>query len=233
MNYISEINEFYDWLETNQIPKSAIALWHALMHINNKARWVTVFPVAISTIESKTGFKRSELFEARNILQQKGRIRWKPRGGNLSAEYEIICFSVHIADTKAYAKAYTNPDIIPTQTDTIYKQDNTKQDLFVIIEKEQKSFEHLQDLFEADVGLKMNYAQKGLPAGEFPEAVKQWMIQNHGSAYHDLEKARKHFLFWMPKYQTLKEQTNEPRTQTNSKRSPKERKTDMDYASGL
>ena len=121
---------FHDWLETNQIPKSAIALWHGLMHIANKAGWERSFTVAISTIESKTGFKRSELFEARNILSQKGRINWKQRGGNLAAEYEIIPFCVHNTDAKAYtsadastdAKAYSNP----TQKHTINKLNKTK-----------------------------------------------------------------------------------------------------------
>ena len=130
MNYITEINRFYDWLETNQVPKSAIALWHALMHIDNKTGWEQKFTVAISTIESKTGFKRSELNEARNILKQKGRINWRPRGGNLCAEYEIISFCGQIADTKAYTKLYTNPDTItptePTEKLPINKQEEIK-----------------------------------------------------------------------------------------------------------
>lgn len=129
MNYITEINRFYDWLETNQVPKSAIALWHSLMHIANKAGWEQSFTVAISTIESKTGFKRSELYEARNVLTQKGRITWRQRGGNLSAEYELIPFSDHIADAKAYTKAYTSADTItttkPTQKGTINKLKET------------------------------------------------------------------------------------------------------------
>lgn len=124
-NYISEINMFYDWLETNQIPKSAIALWHGLMHIANKAGWEKSFTVAISTIESKTGFKRSELFEARNILTQKGRVAWKQRGGNLCAVYEINFFCVHNTDAKAYASADTSADAKaytkPTQKHTINK----------------------------------------------------------------------------------------------------------------
>ena len=121
---------FYDWLETNQIPKSAIALWQGLMHIANKAGWEKSFTVAVSTIESKTGFKRSELFEARNILTQKGRINWRQRGGNLCAEYEINFFCVHNTDAKAYAKAYTSTDAKaytkPTQKHTITKLDKTK-----------------------------------------------------------------------------------------------------------
>jgi len=121
MNYITEINRFYDWLETNQVPKSAIALWHGLMHIANKTGWEQKFTVAISTLESKTGFKRSELNQARNILTQKGRIKWRQRGGNLCAEYELIGFCDRIADTKAYTKLYTNQDTISTTpaTETI------------------------------------------------------------------------------------------------------------------
>ena len=120
-NYLSEINMFYDWLETNQVPKSAIALWHALMHINNKAGWGQTFTVAVSTLESKTGFKRSELFEARNLLTQKRRINWKQRGGNLCAEYKINFFSVRIADASADTSADTSTDANPTQKHTINK----------------------------------------------------------------------------------------------------------------
>ena len=117
MNYISEINNFYDWLETNHLSKSAISLWNALMHINNKANWVESFAVAISTLEFKTGFKRSELFEARNILAQKGRIVWETRGGNLSAVYSIVPFCVRNAD----ASTYTNGNTKLTQKYTINK----------------------------------------------------------------------------------------------------------------
>lgn len=130
MNYIQEINMFYDWLETNSLPKSAIALWHALMHINNKAKWNKSFEVAISTIEFKTGFKRSELFEARNLLSQKGRITWKTRGGNLSAVYSIISFSVQCADastdTSVDANGNTNRTQVRTQKPTTNKLKETK-----------------------------------------------------------------------------------------------------------
>lgn len=130
MNYITEINRFYDWLETNDIPKSAVALWNALMHINNKAEWKESFEVAVSTLEFKTKFKRSELFEARNILTQKGRITWRQRGGNLCATYTVIPFCVRNTDAIGYTKAYTNPDTVPdakpTQKGTINKLKETK-----------------------------------------------------------------------------------------------------------
>lgn len=130
MNYILEINAFFDWLETNPLPKSANALWHVLMHINNKAKWSKSFEVAILTLVLKTGFKRSELFEARNVLTQKGRITWKSRGGNLSAVYSIIPFCVHntdtLADASTDANGKTNPMQLRTQTPTTNKLNETK-----------------------------------------------------------------------------------------------------------
>lgn len=136
MNYISEINGFNDWLETNALPKSAVALWYAIMHVNNKAKWAPSFEVAISTLEFKTKFKRSELFEARNILTQKGRMVWKPRGGNLCATYELIPFCVHNTDAIPDAKGYTNPDTKaytkPTQKHTINKLNKDKTKLSIM-----------------------------------------------------------------------------------------------------
>ena len=91
MNYIAEINAFYDWLETNPISYQAINLWHALMATANKAGWTSRFQVAISTLELKTGLTNRKAVErARNELAQRGRITWRSRPGNQSAEYSII-----------------------------------------------------------------------------------------------------------------------------------------------
>jgi hypothetical protein len=92
MNYIKETNSFYDWLETNSLSHSAINLWHALMHINNKAGWITEFAVAISTLENKTGLKKDAIIGARHKLQQFKRIDFKSRSGQQSAVYWIIPF---------------------------------------------------------------------------------------------------------------------------------------------
>lgn len=92
MDYIKEINAFYDWLETNSLSSSAIVLWHALMAINNKCGWITEFAAATSVLEIKTGLTRRTIERARNELKQKGRINWKSRKGNQSAVYTIIPF---------------------------------------------------------------------------------------------------------------------------------------------
>ena len=92
MNYITEINRFYDWLETNPLNDSSINLWHALMHINNKCGWKREFSVAISTLELKTRLSKSSILRARAVLVQSGRIDFESRSGQLSAVYVIIAF---------------------------------------------------------------------------------------------------------------------------------------------
>ena len=90
MNYIRQLNAFYDWLETNPLNHQCIVLWHALMHTNSKAGWQKEFTVAVITLELKTGLNRRAIERARNKLEQLGLIRWRKRSGSQSAVYEMI-----------------------------------------------------------------------------------------------------------------------------------------------
>jgi len=101
MNYIREINAFYDWLETNRLSLSAIALWHGLLHINNKAAWADEFAVAVSVLCVKTGLSPRGVTEARNELKLKGRIEWRQRKGNQSAIYHLISLSAELQANSA------------------------------------------------------------------------------------------------------------------------------------
>lgn len=92
MNYILEINEFYRWLESHQMPSCAVNLWHALMQINNAGRWKGNFTAALSTLCSKTGLDRKSVFKGREVLEEMGRIRWKSNISSKAAEYCIIPF---------------------------------------------------------------------------------------------------------------------------------------------
>lgn len=93
MNYIIQIKAFYDRLEINPLNSSEIALWFALMSINNKTAWSDKFTVAASVLCQKSGMKdtskSSNFFKARNALAQAGLIAWKSRKGNQAAEYSI------------------------------------------------------------------------------------------------------------------------------------------------
>lgn len=125
MNYIREINSFYDWLETNSVSDSAINLWHGLLHVNNKAsygtEWKEEFTVAISTLMVKTSLSKSSIIRARNQLKQCGRIDFRERKGNQSAVYRIIAFHT---DTQNGTQSGTQSD---TKTDTQTMTQNVSQ----------------------------------------------------------------------------------------------------------
>lgn len=139
MNYIKEINAFYDWLELNELTKSAVLLWHALMHLNNKSGWQESFTVARSVIEAKTGLKKDAYYTARNQLKQAGLIDFKERGTKATV-FRMFSLSEkqttnQISDDNLSEKQTrdqtisqtTNQTKTPTTTQTINKLNKTKQ----------------------------------------------------------------------------------------------------------
>ena len=80
MNYISEIKAFYDLVQVKQLSTGQIALWNALMYINNKCAWIEWFTVPNILLELNTGMSRSGVLKARNSLKQLGLIDFKTNG---------------------------------------------------------------------------------------------------------------------------------------------------------
>ena len=90
MNYIKEMNAFYDQLIFNPLSSSAISVWHTLMHYNNKSGWQRTFTVPASLIELTSGVKGSTFKRARTELQEKGYIAVTSGSGNQAATYRMI-----------------------------------------------------------------------------------------------------------------------------------------------
>ncbi|MEP7108000.1 MAG: hypothetical protein ABI760_08455 [Ferruginibacter sp.] len=91
-----------------------------------------------------------------------------------------------VTDEVKKANNITTSVVSPFTSDDAYKQSKSKEkELFVVVSGEKKIFHFLLKLFETDEGLQENYEQKGLPPGNFPDALEQWMIQNNGAEYDD------------------------------------------------
>ncbi|MDC3418698.1 DnaD domain-containing protein [Aquibacillus salsiterrae] len=90
MNYLKQINAFYNHLEFNPLSNNSILLWHSLMQINNKTGWMKEFTVAAKELTAKIQLNDSAFKRARDELEQKGYIRCQSRGGNLAPIYEMI-----------------------------------------------------------------------------------------------------------------------------------------------
>ncbi|WP_085992193.1 hypothetical protein [Oceanobacillus senegalensis] len=89
MNYIKEMNAFYDRMELDPLSSSAISLWFAFMHINNKTRWSETFTVAGTVLRMKSGLKETSFKRARTELKEKGYIDYQSRSHNQAPIYQM------------------------------------------------------------------------------------------------------------------------------------------------
>ena len=95
MKYIDEINAFHDWLCFNQISQSAVALWYALMHLNNKCGWKSEFNASNMMVSVHSGgLSIQSIHRGRNTLKQAGLIDFKVRPGQQSTIYKINSFAI-------------------------------------------------------------------------------------------------------------------------------------------
>lgn len=91
MNYIKQLNTFYEMIMTNPLSSGQIALWSALMHINNKCSWIEWFSASSSRLQEITGLSESGISKARNVLKQRGFIDYKKSSNRrIAPKYKII-----------------------------------------------------------------------------------------------------------------------------------------------
>lgn len=89
MNYIKEIKAFHDLVQIKQLSTGQIALWYALMYVNNKCAWTEWFTVPNMTLELNCGLSRKGIYNARNTLKQYGIIDFKTNGTKATS-YKLI-----------------------------------------------------------------------------------------------------------------------------------------------
>nr|DAH38456.1 MAG TPA: helix-turn-helix domain protein [Caudoviricetes sp.] len=92
MNYIAEIKAFMDLVQVKSMSTGQIALWYALMYINNKCAWTEWFTVPNITLEINTGLSRQGITKCRNALKQCGIIDFTSNGTK-AASYKLITMS--------------------------------------------------------------------------------------------------------------------------------------------
>ena len=93
MEYISEMRAFNDYLLLNHLPTGSIALWYALMHVNNKVFWKTKFAAPNIVLQQITGLTKTGIFNARNRLKQEGLIDYIPGKRGAAGTYTMYSIS--------------------------------------------------------------------------------------------------------------------------------------------
>jgi len=99
MNYIKQLNVFYDWLQCNRLSASAQLLYHTLLMINNRAGWADWFQRTNQAICGLIGIDEKTLIKARNELKQKGLIDFTAgkKKGDIT-KYRLIDLSNYNGD---------------------------------------------------------------------------------------------------------------------------------------
>ena len=90
MNYIKDLNAFYNQIIFQPLSGSAVAIWNTLMHFNNLCGWKREFSVAATQLQLKAGLKAISFQRARDELKEKGFIIVTSRGSNQAAVYQMI-----------------------------------------------------------------------------------------------------------------------------------------------
>ncbi|UOQ94765.1 helix-turn-helix domain-containing protein [Halobacillus shinanisalinarum] len=90
MNYVKEIDAFYDQTEVNPLSHSAIALWFAMMNLNAKTGWTEEFKVGGPALCVKSGLGETTFKRARQELKEKGYIIHKSGKPKEIPTYQMV-----------------------------------------------------------------------------------------------------------------------------------------------
>ncbi|WP_079528057.1 hypothetical protein [Halobacillus hunanensis] len=74
MNYVKEIQAFYEQVELKPISASAASLWHAMLYFHHKSGARKQFKVGAPVLCIKSGLGESTFKKARRELREKGYI---------------------------------------------------------------------------------------------------------------------------------------------------------------
>lgn len=141
MNYLKQVNKFYELLLINPLNANSQCLYFALLNINNKCNWIKNFTVANTTLMTFTGLNISALQRARNNLIQKGYVKYQKGKSNNAGIYEIIEFEQqneqqNEQQSEQHDEQQTNSTTNNT-TNTLNKLNKTKQNQTKHIKKKE------------------------------------------------------------------------------------------------
>lgn len=181
---------------------TAYCTYGYLIHVWNGCGRPVSFRRQNTLICSELCLSKPTLDRHRNILKLAGLINFFSKGkGDANIFYEILVVK------KLYYLPEKEKNVTTPVTTSVTTHGYTNQsksiegELFVKIEGEVKKLYYLQELFEQDVGLKMNWQQKGFPAEKFFAGLELWCMRHHGNVYASFKEARDHFFNWIPNYQ--------------------------------
>lgn len=120
MNYIAQINAFWDSATTNPLSTGQVSLYFALLHVCNRSNWTEWFAAPNQVLSVLTGLSRSGILKARNELKQRGLIDFQEKATK-ATKYKVTMANSkgHNNDPKGMCKGFFrgNQDRDPETSD--------------------------------------------------------------------------------------------------------------------
>ena len=132
MNYLMESKAFYASIELNQLSTGQIALWHALLDINNQVQWQEWFSVPNIVLQLHTGLSVQGINKSRNVLKQLGYIDFKTSGNRKATKYHLLTLlstnsSSNSSNNSSSNSSKNSSNNSSSNSSTLNKQNKTKQ----------------------------------------------------------------------------------------------------------
>ena len=137
MNYIAQINAFWDSATTNPLSTGQVSLYFALLHVCNRSNWTEWFAAPNQVLSVLTGLSRSGILKARNELKQRGLIDFQEKATK-ATKYKVTMANSKQVSTQIGVQDGTQIGVQDgTQiSDTLYKhKQNEKSSTDVLPEK--------------------------------------------------------------------------------------------------
>ena len=133
MNYIRQLNGFWNWKSQNVLSHTQTDLYLAILHVANKSGWKGAFNIPNTTLFGLCQIGKAELHKNRLALIQKGLIAYSKGKKGTAGIYIIGMLYETNQDTNVPTNQDTNVPTIPKQNKT-----KTKKDIFTDIQKEKQ-----------------------------------------------------------------------------------------------
>lgn len=152
MNYLKQLQAFRDYqMFETELSSGQIALYYALLQINNKCSWIEWFTAANQTLETLSGLSRSGINKNRNVLKQLELVDFESNGNRKATSYKICVLynedGTHNSEHRSTHNSTHNSEHNSTHnSSTLIKQDRNINKT----NKDSHSSKHDKRVYEAD-----------------------------------------------------------------------------------
>lgn len=179
MNYISQLNAFFDIKLSNPLSANAQCLYINLFYMNNKCNWIERFTVSNTMLCALTGIDRRTLDRVRNELIQKGYIEYKKGTGNQAGTYLIVQFDTQNViqdDMQSGTQMSHNMTTLDKQKHKQNKKESIKKDQekFIAPSLDEIKKYVLEKQLNVDADKFYNYFTEGNWVDSKGNKVKNW-----------------------------------------------------------